>query len=381
MKTDMKFRIYFIIIISTCIILFMLAIRNTSNDVQVDTRSQKCQKLCTVKYDIAKGYPPVANSGLYGDYLCPTMFRDMSDYVFGWPFSHFHEVVNVPDLSEVLDCLPPVPILFSKGDPKIVRNFSKELGDYVKPGFILLTGQTDYPSPGKNKKLLDNPNILRWYGPNPGITHPKFHPFPLGLQCFEHAQGMLKFHNKYGENIKDKLQNNRKRMENGDLQKLAVLNFGETHPIRRTVKTQLCNEKHPYIECQNKLWTNNVTEENGRLSLLYESLSKYPFWVAPRGNGLDTHRIWEALYVGSIPIVQRSLLDPLFKDLPVLLIDNYEDLTEKQLKDTLIKFSEMDIDTKTLYKNYWRADIEKFRSEMIKKYNLADSARFRCWGT
>ncbi|CAH1777421.1 unnamed protein product [Owenia fusiformis] len=343
-------------------------------------RTTRCRKPCTAKYDTAKGYPPVANSRLYRDYLCPTMFRDMADYVYAWPYRHFDENINTPNVRKVLDCLPPIPILYSKGDPKIVKSFIKQLGHHLKPGYILLTGQTDYESPGNNTRSLDNFMILRWYGSNPDIAHPKFRPIPLGLNCYEHGEAMQRYNNKYGDNIKEKMQNNRKRMENGDIQKLAVVNFGFTHPTRQSVKTQLCTEKYPFVECQDKLWANNITG-NKKLTLLYERLSKYPFWVAPRGNGLDTHRIWEALYVGSIPIVQRSLLDPLFKDLPVLLIDNYEDLTEKLLKETLIKFSDMDIDTKTLHRNYWWREIEKFRIEMLSKFNLVESNRSRCWAT
>eukprot|EP00965_Chrysotila_dentata_P239975 6203413-Pleurochrysis_carterae.AAC.2 len=41
-----------------------------------------------------------------------------------------------------------------------------------------------------------------------------------------------------------------------------------------------------------------------------EELGRYHFVLAPRGNGIDTHRLWEALLVGTIPIVKvmRSLL-------------------------------------------------------------------------
>ncbi|CAH1777437.1 unnamed protein product [Owenia fusiformis] len=389
MLTGRRFKIKVmgaIIIISLVLFAFVSYTKNISGDVkkQPDLKLDKdnrCRQLCTGKYDTAKGYPSIANSGLYRDYLCPTMFRDMADYVYAWPYRHFDEIINTPNVRKVLDCLPPIPILYSKGDPKIVKSFIKQLGNHLKPGFILLTGQTDYESPGNNTRSLDNSMILRWYGSNPGITHQKFQPIPLGLNCYEHGKGMQHYYNKYGDNIIEKIQNNRKRMENGDIQKLAVINFGDTHPVRQTVKTQLCTKAaRPYIECQNKLWANEI-KGTEKLTLLYEYLSKYPFWVAPRGNGLDTHRIWEALYVGSIPIVQRSRLDPLFKDLPVLLIDNYGDLTEKLLKETLIKFSDMDIDTKTLHRNYWWNEIEKFRTEMLSKFNLVESYRSRCWAT
>ena len=34
--------------------------------------------------------------------------------------------------------------------------------------------------------------------------------------------------------------------------------------------------------------------------------SSFKYIAAPRGNGLDTHRFWEALYRGSLPVVIKS---------------------------------------------------------------------------
>lgn len=39
----------------------------------------------------------------------------------------------------------------------------------------------------------------------------------------------------------------------------------------------------------------------------YSELARsYKYVLCPRGNGIDTHRFWETLYRGSIPIVERS---------------------------------------------------------------------------
>ena len=38
----------------------------------------------------------------------------------------------------------------------------------------------------------------------------------------------------------------------------------------------------------------------------------FKFGVSPRGNGLDTHRTWEMLFFGMVPIVLSSSLNRLF---------------------------------------------------------------------
>ena len=57
--------------------------------------------------------------------------------------------------------------------------------------------------------------------------------------------------------------------------------------------------------------------------------------VSPPGSGWDCYRTWEALWLGTIPIVLRTgtPFDSLFDDLPVLLVDAWTDVT-RELLDT-----------------------------------------------
>lgn len=45
------------------------------------------------------------------------------------------------------------------------------------------------------------------------------------------------------------------------------------------------------------------------------------------GRGLDTHRTWEALSLGAIPIVMRNSLDPVYRHLPVMVIGDVSEFT------------------------------------------------------
>ena len=46
---------------------------------------------------------------------------------------------------------------------------------------------------------------------------------------------------------------------------------------------------------------------------------------APAGNDLDTHRLWEMLFFGIVPIVKTGPLDVLYRCLPVIVLDKWED--------------------------------------------------------
>ena len=58
-----------------------------------------------------------------------------------------------------------------------------------------------------------------------------------------------------------------------------------------------------------------------------EDLSKHKFCISPPGNGVDCHRTWECLYLGVIPIVEKSPHMSYFDDLPILFVDNYDNIS------------------------------------------------------
>jgi len=80
---------------------------------------------------------------------------------------------------------------------------------------------------------------------------------------------------------------------------------------------------------------NWVTFENSNLSYgdFYDKLKTFKYSVAPRGEGIDTHRLYESLLFGVIPIVKRCELDELYSNLPIVLIDNWQDVTYDFLND------------------------------------------------
>ena len=64
----------------------------------------------------------------------------------------------------------------------------------------------------------------------------------------------------------------------------------------------------------------------------YKMLSQFYFNVCPMGNGFDTHRFWETLMVGTIPIVKsHDYIDNLlfqYPKLPIIVVKSWEELPE-----------------------------------------------------
>jgi hypothetical protein len=88
-----------------------------------------------------------------------------------------------------------------------------------------------------------------------------------------------------------------------------------------------------------------------------KALSSYAFVAAPQGHGIDTHRTWEAMYVGSIPIVQRSFMTEEYEKLglPLWVIDSYEDLLDVDEMQLQRKYHELKpkFDARELWADFW----------------------------
>ena len=108
--------------------------------------------------------------------------------------------------------------------------------------------------------------------------------------------------------------------------KLAYLQFNaQTHPARRPAWDAL-RENFPQLGAAPPA----PKPFRGYLA----DLARHRFAVAPRGNGADTHRFWECLYLGVVPITGRSWHTEHWErqGLPVVLVDDWAHVTVEFLE-------------------------------------------------
>jgi hypothetical protein len=84
---------------------------------------------------------------------------------------------------------------------------------------------------------------------------------------------------------------------------------------------------------------------------------KYAFVISPHGNGLDCHRTWEALALGCIPIVKSSGIDRLFDDLPVWIVQTWNEVNLENMKDKIEEFKNKTFNYEKLTLTYWKSKI------------------------
>ena len=151
-----------------------------------------------------------------------------------------------------------------------------------------------------------------WYGMNIDTIHPKLQPIPIGIANEKWPHG--------DKNILLKIINENNKKENLVYCNFDITtNYDKRYNILKTLKTEL------YIDFElTKLSFEDYTRK----------LSSYKYVISPPGNSIDCHRIWEAIYLGVVPIVEDHPALDYYKDLPILIVKNFKDINKQLLIDS-----------------------------------------------
>ena len=120
----------------------------------------------------------------------------------------------------------------------------------------------------------------------------------------------------------------------------VIKNFMEFPPMKALT---LLYVSHNESSNQERIGIKDLFREK-RWAIVDESRSSYSeflgkmrqskFMICPRGNAIDCHRNWEVLYMRRVPIMKHHpYLEVLFKDYPVLFVNDYSEVTEELLID------------------------------------------------
>ncbi len=190
----------------------------------------------------------------------------------------------------------------------------------------LITSQTDIPI--TNKLFNKKPEcISQWFSINVSHIDDNLIPIPLGI-------------------VGDK---NKKNLTANDLEQLKENNYRENKIyVNFNLNT---NYFHRFSVVKQALKLNEVVIErpNMNLNVYANKLSNFKFSITPWGNGIDTHRMWESVYSGCIPITQNHLTFRNMKDLPIIFLDSYKNISMK----TINNYQFENINFKKLKFSWW----------------------------
>ena len=175
-------------------------------------------------------------------------------------------------------------------------------------------------------------------------------PIPLGLEnVWYNKSGRLRYY----------LDRPVREIDGDDHDRLVLSSFSiGTNPHKREPVARLMeSSRHGH---QGMVWKSGEFRE-----VIARSL----FVISPPGNGADAHRTWESIYLGAVPVVERtSLAASLVGNLPILAVDRYEDfldLTDDELIATYQLLRQRPVER--AYAPYWVHQIMEVASGVAPK--------------
>jgi len=264
-------------------------------------------------------------------------FRAYADYIFDETNQKFHpKDIKTGD------------IIFVKTD--MLKEFFLTHHKNIANAYILITHNADNDVPFSDthepldfSALLEDKKIIAWFAQNANLVHPKLIPIPIGVE------------NRYCAGKKLQIINNLKNKKKNKFHWLYMnFNVG-TFPVERSYIYQLFLSK-PFCKTANQIPANQF----------YQDIKNSRFILCPRGNGLDCHRTWEALYLGSFPVVRKSAMQSLYEGLPVVVVNNWEEVTEEFLQQKYEELSSKAFNMEKITMQYWYDYIDKVKSEAGK---------------
>ena len=272
------------------------------------------------------------NKFIYYNYL-PSLASHIIDFpISRYAGSGIKPKHNYPDFR--IDKIKQNDIIFVKTD--LLRSFLTQVYASISCQFYLITGSSDYPIDDKYLEVLNHGKIIKWFGQNMTLSHERAVKVPIGFEENERrvngpADG------EGGDQLLLAQLHSKKKCFDDKANGLLITYASDTHRSRRDI---------------NRIFSGKAFAKfipKMRFEDYMLAINDYRYVLCPRGNGVDTHRFWEILLMGSVPVVEKGGLSDLYEKFPCVIVESLSDLSE--IKSMIINFS---------YDNVKANNIEKY---------------------
>jgi hypothetical protein len=252
-------------------------------------------------------------------------FRKIANHIFDETRSHIQA-----------DRLRPGDIIFVA--THLAKTFFLEYSPQIRVPYTLITHNSDMAASEELIALIDK-NVRTWFAQNNTYAHERVTPIPIGLENLHHYRVGIPA--KFAAIRQPRRRRNR-----------VLVSFNmSTNPAEREAIHELAKQLD-YADCITQ-WLDQDT--------YLRTLAEYRFVVSPPGHGLDTHRTWEAMYLGVIPIVGDSVTMRSFQELglPIWILQDWNSLVNVRTEDLEEKYEALNarFSNRALYFEYWERRI------------------------
>lgn len=251
---------------------------------------------------------------------------------------------SYPDMADEIVCLmenSPEGLGFSSISQEV---FNKSRVIFCKTDFLgflfdslkhisniqhtLITHHSDYSI--TEDIYRNKPSCIKnWFAQNVAFESDDLIPIPIALQPYRN--------NPAGQKYIDYIKENLDSMRDSKKQNKIYCAWSNTNPERSSIISKIENSGMEY------------TQQIAPIEEYFINISTHRFVISPPGNGIDCHRTWEVLNVGSIPIVKKNIIYDSWEGLPILQVDDWSDINS----DMLQEFASREFDYEMLDYEYW----------------------------
>ena len=227
-------------------------------------------------------------------------------------------------------------IIFVKAYPPLLDYFFRQIHPRIRHPYRLLTHNDDRSMPGQHEAFLREGKLRHWYSTNISCRHPKLTSIPIGILNRRANPDSSK---RLGQLIQH---------PGSAKQSAAYMNFhvgpaGTGYGDRR----QAIYDR--FRSCD---WVHVASKVSPQCYL--EGIASHRFVISPPGHGPDCYRHWEAMYLGSIPVVESCVNMECYADFPMILIDDWQQVTPQYLNDAAAEIETRLFDRSRLFFEHWK---------------------------
>lgn len=241
-----------------------------------------------------------------------------------------------------------------------IENFAANYLSRISAPFVFVTGDSDRSitdellvgNPGL-RNILQSPYLIRWYAQNLAITVDEINIFPMPIGLDYHT--MVDNPGLWGLSAISPIAQER--------QLIRVL--GRAPEFIRRYPIAYCNwhfelQRGDRLECFHSADRNACLYEPTRVprSATWARQSECMYVISPEGYGIDCHRTWEAIALGCVPIIKRNAISSLFELLPVLLVDDWREVTPEFLERNALELENKLFNYSSMFLQFW---VDRFR--------------------
>lgn len=240
-------------------------------------------------------------------------------------------LLSIRELFLSEECNKPFTLV-TEGQDLIIHDDSKD--EQIAVGFLY------DPFLSFFNVRITPPTLRRWYSTGVDFERCKVECCPLGL-----------FDGYYSDSKPSRII---EKMIYGEHEKknLCLIDFALNRSEER-IALHKTAAQYPWIKISKN--TNKPYHK------VLKTIAESKFVICPMGNGLDTARIWESLYLGSISVIIETHWSKTFAGLPILAVKSWAEVTEEYLNARWEEYlaNKPHYDYSKINNDYWKNKIKE----------------------